>query len=204
MEKAVPTREPDGAAEVLLRNKDDINLVIGPVRYPVEQSMTVFTRLSRVSDSSWFERPTGQHVVAAWRAGSQRRQQPRPLPSMCTLAQTWSASLPRFWLEQSKAGPLRHIAGTDRTLTLPPSVTTAPWFGNLRSIEVGSLSKTAHVRRLCTSIGQIQPPSSTHDFDDELRMSEFCEAIWPCECTTKMRKAVEAGLNRRPQSNAPA
>jgi hypothetical protein len=23
-------------------------------------------------------------------------------------------------------------------------------------------------------------------------MSEFCEAIWPCECTTKMRKAVEA------------
>ena len=126
MEKAVPTREPDGAAEVLLRNKDDINLVIGPVRYPVEQSMTVFTRLSRVSDRSWFERPTGQRVVAAWRAGSQRRQQPRPLPSMCTLAQTWSASLPRFWLEQSKAGPLRHIAGIDRTLTLPPSVTTRP------------------------------------------------------------------------------
>jgi hypothetical protein len=191
MKKAVPAREPDGAAEVLLRNKDDINLVIGPVRYPVEQSMTVFTRLSRVSDSSWFERPTGQRVVAAWRAGSQRRQQPRPLPSMCTLAQTWSASLPRFWLEQSKAGPLRHIAGTDRTLTLPPSVTTRPVVWELALFR-GWKSEQNSSRASIMHIGQIQPPSSTHDFDDELRMSEFCEAIWPCECTTKMRKAVEA------------
>jgi len=33
------------------------------------------------------------------------------------------------------------------------SVTTAPWFGNLRSIEVGSLSKTAHQIRFAPELG---------------------------------------------------
>jgi hypothetical protein len=32
------------------------------------------------------------------------------------------------------------------------SVTTAPWFGNLRAIEVGSLSKTAHQMRFAPEL----------------------------------------------------
>jgi hypothetical protein len=34
------------------------------------------------------------------------------------------------------------------------SVATAPWFGNLRAIEVGSLSKTAHQMRFTPELGQ--------------------------------------------------
>jgi hypothetical protein len=33
------------------------------------------------------------------------------------------------------------------------SVATAPWFGNLRAIEVGSLSKTAHQMRFAPEPG---------------------------------------------------
>jgi hypothetical protein len=113
------------------------------------------------------ERPTDRRVVAAWRAGSQRPQQPWLLPSMCTLAQPGAASLPRSWLGRPKPWPLRHIAGTDRTLPLPPSVTTAPLVWEL-ALYRGWKSEQNSSRASIMHIGQIQPPSSTHDFDDEL------------------------------------
>jgi hypothetical protein len=37
-----------------------------------------------------------------------------------------AASLPRFWIERPKAWPLRHIAGTGQSVTLPLSATTPP------------------------------------------------------------------------------
>jgi hypothetical protein len=34
-------------------------------------------------------------------------------------------------------------------------------------------------------------PVVMHDFDDELRMIHFCEALWPCDKTHRLRAAVE-------------
>lgn len=37
-------------------------------------------------------------------------------------------------------------------------------------------------------------PVITHTFDDELEMMRFAEAQWPCEQSTKIRRALEAGI----------
>jgi hypothetical protein len=34
-------------------------------------------------------------------------------------------------------------------------------------------------------------PVVIHEFDDELRFAEFCETMWPCERTTRIRVDVE-------------
>jgi hypothetical protein len=36
------------------------------------------------------------------------------------------------------------------------------------------------------------PPIVVHDFDDELEMAKWCEAIWPCAMTTEIRTTIEA------------
>jgi hypothetical protein len=39
---------------------------------------------------------------------------------------------------------------------------------------------------------QSKPPTVIHDTDDELYMTKICEALWPGERITRLRKAVEA------------
>jgi hypothetical protein len=34
-------------------------------------------------------------------------------------------------------------------------------------------------------------PLVVHDFDDELEMAKWCEAIWPCDKSHRIRKALE-------------
>ena len=78
------------------------------------------TRLRRVSDSSRF---VALLAPRPGQRGSRWRQPLPPLPSRYTATRAKAAFLPRSWLGRPKPWPLRHIAGTDPTLTLPPSVT---------------------------------------------------------------------------------
>lgn len=41
-------------------------------------------------------------------------------------------------------------------------------------------------------------PIVIHDFDDELEMARWCEAIWPCPKTREIRAGIE--LERRQQA----
>jgi hypothetical protein len=42
-------------------------------------------------------------------------------------------------------------------------------------------------------------PLVVHDFDDELEMTRFCEALWPGPKIKKLREAVEAEYAARPE-----
>ena len=46
-------------------------------------------------------------------------------------------------------------------------------------------------------------PMVLHEFDDELRFAEFCEAMWPCERTTRIRAGVEPERAEDPRIGQP-
>lgn len=53
-------------------------------------------------------------------------------------------------------------------------------------------SQAEQVRNaLLMSLIQRRPPLIIHDFDSELALAKFCEEMWPCERTTRIRQAVE-------------
>jgi hypothetical protein len=45
-------------------------------------------------------------------------------------------------------------------------------------------------------MAQRKPPLVIIDIDDELKMARLCEALWPGERVTRLRKGVEAELRR--------
>ena len=46
-------------------------------------------------------------------------------------------------------------------------------------------------------------PLIVHEFDDELRFAEFCETMWPCERTTRIRTDVERERAEDPRIGQP-
>jgi hypothetical protein len=47
-------------------------------------------------------------------------------------------------------------------------------------------------------------PLVIHTFDDELTMAQWCEAIWPCEKSARIRCSIAAEFKERAAQKQPS
>jgi hypothetical protein len=120
-------------------------------------------------------------------------------------------SNPRISTLRRFADSVLHGGGDAPTVTIGPLVwgiepghDTKHWYfivgsadarGNFRTdqlkIEKDDKALAEETRAALMLVFIERRPVVMHDFDDELAMARYCEALWPCDKTHRLRASVE-------------